>query len=106
MQYDIHKLTQPQYVNERSFSKRAEGDVANNGPFHKPSHNADNFSGLFVNTTASGMANASVVSPSASPEEYIYFIPEFAPIPEVEMEKQHVASNMEKAVEIVRDNRL
>jgi hypothetical protein len=62
-------------------------------PFNEPSQQVENFGGQFV--TASGTANY-IVSPSALPdEEYVYYIPKFTPLPEVESQKQHVGRNME-----------
>jgi hypothetical protein len=96
MNYDVPSKKVPEIVIERPFTSVAKEDAANNDPLHKPAHDSDNFGGIFVST--GGTANASPASPSAPPEEYIYFIPESGPLPEVEMEKQHVASNMEQAV--------
>jgi hypothetical protein len=94
MNDDIPKLPthQPQYVVERPIVNAAPVPKENKNPFHEPAQQAENFDGLFV--TASGTAN-SLVSPSALPEEYVYYIPESRPLPEIEMQKQHAGRNME-----------
>ena len=49
---------------------------------------------------ASGTANASVVAPYTPTQEHVYIIPEFAPIPEVELQKQHLRKISELVVYI------
>lgn len=96
MNSDQPKLPKIMYVIERPLYTVAPGGT--NNPFHKPSQQADNFSGLFINVT--GTANTSVVSPSASPDEYIYFIPESGPLPVVEMKREQMGKNLEQAEQL------
>jgi|ERR687891_646782 hypothetical protein len=96
MNDDFPKLPtqQPQYVEERSIVYASPTPNKEKNPFNEPAQQAENFGGQFV--TASGTANASIVSPSAPPDaEYVYYIPEYRPLPEFEMQKQHLGKNME-----------
>lgn len=103
MNYDVSKAPpqNPEYVVERTISASPMPKKKKN-PFEEPVHQADNFGGLFV--TATGTANTSLASPSAPPDEYIYFIPDFGPIAETEMERQQVDNNMELAKQISPKN--
>jgi hypothetical protein len=93
---------QPRYVIERSIVNASPIPHKEKNPFDEPDQQAENFGGQFV--TASGTAN-SLVSPSAPPDgEYVYFIPEFTPLPEEEMQKQHVGRNMELVTNPSEDN--
>lgn len=103
MNYDIPKVPkEPTCVIEKSFVAYSETDKAKNDPFHIPSQQSESFGGHFGMTasgTATGISNP---SPSAPPDEYVYFIPEVGVIPEEEMQKQQNAKNMEQAVELER----
>jgi hypothetical protein len=81
-------------VVERSIVNASPVPNKEKNPFNEPAQQADNFGGLFA--TASGTENY-LVSPSAPPDEYVYIIPECAPLPEVEMQKQNLGRNMELA---------
>jgi hypothetical protein len=90
MNYDKLPPQQPQYVVERSMVNHSPLPERDKNPFNEPSHQAENFGGQFARGTAN-----SLVSPSAPAEEYVYYIPESRPSPEIEMQKQHVGKNME-----------
>jgi hypothetical protein len=94
MNDDVPKLPmhQPQIVIERSVVNASPIPKWGGNPFNEPSQQAENIGGQFV--TVSGTAN-SLVSPSVPPEEYVYYIPEFRSLPEIELQKQQVGRNME-----------
>jgi hypothetical protein len=98
MNDDVPKLPmhQPQIVIERSVVNASPIPKWEGNPFNEPAHHAENFNGLIV--AASGTANASVVAPYTPTQEHVYIIPEFAPIPEVELQKQHLRKNYELVV--------
>jgi hypothetical protein len=91
MDEDVSKLLmqQPQIVVERTLINHSPLPQREERPFNEPAHHAENFGGQFV--TASGTS----VSPSAPPDEYVYYISDSRPLPEIELQKQHVGRNME-----------
>jgi hypothetical protein len=97
MNDDAPKLPthQPQYAVERSIVNASPVPNKEKNPFNEPPQETGNFNGLIV--AASGTANASGISPYVTQQEYVYIIPESAPLPEVEMQKQNLGRNMELA---------
>lgn len=100
MNYDIPKLPpQPQCVVERSIISTSPVPRKDNDPFNEPAQHAESFGGLFVGNASGTSVTASGISPSPSPEIPSY-IPEYGPLPEIEVEKQHMGDEMELAKEI------
>ena len=106
MNDDVAKLPmhQPQIVIERSIISATPVPNNENSPFTEPPQETGNFGGLIV--TASGTSNASVIAPYTPTQEYVYIIPEFGLIPEVELQKQHLRKNSEVVIYLSENKQL